>query len=87
MKLVVAISGASGAPYAKRLLDFLAANAPALDVHVDLVFTETARQIWSWMRTRSFSAMMERKRLTNQATGLPLIPILCAHFIGRFFGP
>ena len=46
MKLVVAISGASGAPYAKRLLDFLAANAPALGVHVELVFTETGRQVW-----------------------------------------
>jgi 4-hydroxy-3-polyprenylbenzoate decarboxylase len=46
MKLVVAISGASGAPYAKRLLDFLAANGAALGLHVDLVFTETGRQIW-----------------------------------------
>ncbi|HSM93616.1 MAG TPA: UbiX family flavin prenyltransferase [Anaeromyxobacteraceae bacterium] len=43
---MVAISGASGAPYAKRLLDFLAAHAPALGVHVDLVFTETGRQVW-----------------------------------------
>ncbi|MGB8931290.1 MAG: UbiX family flavin prenyltransferase [Anaeromyxobacteraceae bacterium] len=46
MKLVVAISGASGAPYAKRLLDFLAANAKGLGLHVDLVFTETGRQVW-----------------------------------------
>ncbi len=46
MKLVVAISGASGAPYAKRLLDFLAAHAEELGVHVDLVFTETGRQVW-----------------------------------------
>lgn len=46
MKLVIAVSGASGAPYAKRLLDFLAAHAAALDVHVDLVFTETGRQVW-----------------------------------------
>ncbi len=46
MKLVVAVSGASGAPYAKRLLDFLAANAKAHGVSVDLVFTQTGRQIW-----------------------------------------
>jgi 4-hydroxy-3-polyprenylbenzoate decarboxylase len=46
MKLVVAVSGASGAPYAKRLLDFLAANAAPLGLHVDLVFTETGRQVW-----------------------------------------
>ena len=32
MKLVVAVSGASGAPYAKRLLDFLAAEGPALEL-------------------------------------------------------
>ncbi len=47
MKLVVAISGASGAPYARRLLDFLAAEGPAHDIHVDLVFTETGRQVWT----------------------------------------
>lgn len=46
MKLVIAVSGASGAPYAKRLLDFLAAHAAELRVHVDLVFTETGRQVW-----------------------------------------
>jgi 4-hydroxy-3-polyprenylbenzoate decarboxylase len=46
MKLVVAVSGASGAPYAKRLLDFLGAHAAAERVHVDLVFTETGRQVW-----------------------------------------
>jgi 4-hydroxy-3-polyprenylbenzoate decarboxylase len=46
MKLVVAVSGASGAPYAKRLLDFLAANAAPLGLQVDLVFTETGRQVW-----------------------------------------
>ncbi len=46
MKLVVAISGASGAPYAKRLLDFLAAEGPAFGVAVDLVFTETGKQVW-----------------------------------------
>jgi 4-hydroxy-3-polyprenylbenzoate decarboxylase len=46
MKLVVAVSGASGAPYAKRLLDFLAAQGPAHGVSVDLVFTQTGKQIW-----------------------------------------
>ena len=46
MKLVVAVSGASGAPYAKRLLDFLAAEGKAFGVSVDLVFTETGKQVW-----------------------------------------
>ncbi len=46
MKLVVAVGGASGAPYAKRLLDFLAAEGPSHGVAVDLVFTETGRQVW-----------------------------------------
>jgi flavin prenyltransferase len=46
MKLVVGISGASGAPYAKRLLDFLAAEGAALGVSCDLVFTETGMQVW-----------------------------------------
>jgi flavin prenyltransferase len=46
MKLVVAISGASGAPYAKRLLDFLAEHGAAHGLSVDLVFTTTGRQVW-----------------------------------------
>ncbi len=46
MKLVVAVSGASGAPYAKRLLDFLAEKGPDHGVSVDLVFTQTGKQVW-----------------------------------------
>ena len=46
MKLVVAVSGASGAPYAKRLLDFLAEQGPAHGVEADLVFTQTGKQVW-----------------------------------------
>ncbi|HET6414209.1 MAG TPA: UbiX family flavin prenyltransferase [Anaeromyxobacter sp.] len=46
MKMVVAISGASGAPYARRFLDFLAAHGEAHGVSVDLVFTPTGRQVW-----------------------------------------
>jgi 4-hydroxy-3-polyprenylbenzoate decarboxylase len=47
MKLVVAVSGASGAPYAKRLHDFLAVHGAAHGVSVDLVFTQTGKQVWS----------------------------------------
>ena len=47
MRLVVGISGASGAPYAKRLLDFLAEHGPDAGVTADLVFTRTGRQVWS----------------------------------------
>ena len=46
MKLVVGVSGASGAPYAKRLLDFLAEHGPSLGVSVDVVFSDTGLQIW-----------------------------------------
>ena len=46
MKLVVAVSGASGAPYAKRLLDFLAEKGPHHGVSADLVFTQTGKQVW-----------------------------------------
>jgi 4-hydroxy-3-polyprenylbenzoate decarboxylase len=46
VKLVVAISGASGAPYAKRLLDFLAEHGPKHGVSADLVFTSTGKQVW-----------------------------------------
>jgi 4-hydroxy-3-polyprenylbenzoate decarboxylase len=47
VKLVVGISGASGAPYAKRLLDFLAEHGRDHGVSVDLVFTPTGRQVWN----------------------------------------
>jgi flavin prenyltransferase len=46
VRIVVGVGGASGSPYAKRLLDFLAREGPAADVSVDLVFSTTARQIW-----------------------------------------
>lgn len=46
MKLLVAVSGASGAPYARRLLDFLASEGPSRNVDVDLVFTENGRLVW-----------------------------------------
>ena len=47
MKLVVAVSGASGAPYARRLLDFLAEHGTAHGVSVDVVFTTTGKQVWA----------------------------------------
>ena len=47
MKLVVGVGGASGAPYAKRLLDFLAGEGPSAGVSVDLVFTATGRLVWN----------------------------------------
>jgi 4-hydroxy-3-polyprenylbenzoate decarboxylase len=47
MKLVVAVSGASGAPYARKLLDFLAEHGAAHDVGVDLIFTTTGKQVWA----------------------------------------
>jgi 4-hydroxy-3-polyprenylbenzoate decarboxylase len=47
MKLVVAVSGATGAPYARRLLDFLAEHGAAHGVSVDVVFTTTGKQVWA----------------------------------------
>jgi 4-hydroxy-3-polyprenylbenzoate decarboxylase len=47
VKLVVGVSGATGAPYAKRLLDFLAEHAAEHDLHVDVVFTTTGKQVWN----------------------------------------
>jgi 4-hydroxy-3-polyprenylbenzoate decarboxylase len=47
MKLVVAVGGASGAPYARCLLDFLAKEGPGHGVSADLVFTTTGKQVWA----------------------------------------
>jgi 4-hydroxy-3-polyprenylbenzoate decarboxylase len=46
MKVVIAVGGASGAPYAKRLLDFLAREGEKAGVSADIVFTETGRLVW-----------------------------------------
>ena len=47
MKLVVGISGASGAPYAQRLLGFLKDHAQALDLDVHVVFSKYGRVVWN----------------------------------------
>jgi 4-hydroxy-3-polyprenylbenzoate decarboxylase len=44
LKLVVGISGASGAPYAQRLLEVLPALDPRPEVHV--VLSRTAPEVW-----------------------------------------
>lgn len=44
MKLVVGIGGASGAPYARRLLDHLATRD---DVEPAIVFSVNGRQVWA----------------------------------------
>ena len=47
MKLVVGISGASGAPYAARVLRFLSGPGRAAGIETDVVFTKTGRVVWS----------------------------------------
>lgn len=46
LKLVVAVGGASGAPYARRLLEVLGAQ-PAGVVEAHLVFSKAAQQVWA----------------------------------------
>lgn len=46
MKLVVGISGASGHPYARRLLDWLAVDGRAAGVETHLVFSRYGRAVW-----------------------------------------
>lgn len=47
MKLVLGISGASGAPYARRALDFLSTVGREAGVETDVVFTKTGRVVWN----------------------------------------
>ncbi len=46
MKLVVGVSGASGAPYAARLLDFLAGPGREAGIETHVVFTRFGRLCW-----------------------------------------
>ncbi len=47
MKLVVGISGASGAPYARRLLDFLAGPGREAGIETHVVFTRFGKLCWT----------------------------------------
>jgi 4-hydroxy-3-polyprenylbenzoate decarboxylase len=47
MKLVLGISGASGAPYAQRLLMHLAELPPSAAPTVELVLSQTAEEVWA----------------------------------------
>jgi 4-hydroxy-3-polyprenylbenzoate decarboxylase len=46
MKLVLGISGASGAPYTKRLLQHFEAMPSSVRPHVEIVLSRTAEQVW-----------------------------------------
>lgn len=45
-RIVVGISGASGAPYARRLLEVLSGDAMRTQVHTSVVLSSTAREVW-----------------------------------------
>jgi 4-hydroxy-3-polyprenylbenzoate decarboxylase len=47
VKLVFGISGASGAPYAKRLLEHLKAMPEGKAPAIEIVLSRTAEQVWS----------------------------------------
>lgn len=47
MKLVLGITGASGAPYAERALRFLSGPGRAAGVATDVIFTRTGRLVWN----------------------------------------
>jgi 4-hydroxy-3-polyprenylbenzoate decarboxylase len=46
MKLVLGVTGASGAPYAARALQFLAGPGREAGIETDVVFTRTGRLVW-----------------------------------------
>lgn len=45
-RIVVAVTGASGAPYARRVLEFLRDEGAALGVEPHVVFTKFGRLVW-----------------------------------------
>ena len=47
MRVVVGIGGASGQPYAERVLRFLADHREVLDLDVHVVFSKMGRLVWS----------------------------------------
>lgn len=47
MRIVVGVGGASGSPYADRVLRFLADHRELLGLDVHVVFSKTGRLVWS----------------------------------------
>jgi len=47
MKIVVGVSGASGAPYARRMLDFLAGPGREAGIETHVIFTKFGRLNWN----------------------------------------
>lgn len=45
--LVIGISGASGSPYAKRLIDILTAEGRFPDLQLSIVVSSTAQEVWA----------------------------------------
>ena len=45
-RIVIGVTGASGSPYAARVLDFLAAHHEELDLDVHVVYTKFGRLVW-----------------------------------------
>ncbi|MEQ1568614.1 MAG: UbiX family flavin prenyltransferase [Myxococcota bacterium] len=45
-RVVIAVTGASGSPYAARVLGFLAAHAAELELDPHVVFTKFGRLVW-----------------------------------------
>jgi 4-hydroxy-3-polyprenylbenzoate decarboxylase len=60
LKLVVAVGGASGAPYARRLLEVLAAQ-PAELVQTHVVFSKSGHQVWAEEVGTPYSELPFRK--------------------------
>jgi 4-hydroxy-3-polyprenylbenzoate decarboxylase len=46
-RIVVAVSGASGTPYARRVLDFLRDESAGLGIEPHVVFTKYGRLVWA----------------------------------------
>lgn len=46
-RIVLGVSGASGAPYAERAMRFLAGPGREAGIETDVVFTKTARIVWN----------------------------------------
>ena len=65
MKLVVAVGGASGSVYAKRLLDVLAARRGGLDVEVAVCFSRSGAEVWRHELGPGFDYAFPRYELTD----------------------
>ena len=77
-KIILAVTGASGSVYAKKLLDILfAVKNPPTEIAV--ILSDNAREIWEYETGNKFTALPPAKEYSNKDFYVPFASGSCVH--------